>query len=477
MTLLLVVLASAEPTSRGASSFFLPEGAPYAQAPTPEALLTFRRGPHPVCTAKKPVPALADACAIHRHLTSEALPSKRLRATARRVLESLDPPKQALLSARLQLVRALRTQPCLQQQGVALFAAQESQLILTRQRETLQSYTSALRSMNRSDAVEVLPELITLVRTPYERLASTLPEQIAADYSGRINLLPRGLVSSLRVLARSVGYHLSDRATRPITVEAIRPEPSKRATLWLEGEELLTRAAGSIESIRLSGTEALEALKERMVGQHPEAVHAAPLAGLLGFKQLRPQLLFLSQLDVPELRRAGMIGRLALADPADHDELTKWLIKSPPDVDATVAKALRRFSDLASQRIRRVLPSQWPLPILRALVDQSDRFDQRPWYTALLEHKDTQIKVLAYAAMRKTKPEDWLTARLARFDACSAKHLRLLMPEPQRPQAKTRRAPAKAGSKTDTAAAEAAPLPEAEEIDDSAGSVVIPEGD
>ena len=172
-----------------------------------------------------------------------------------------------------------------------------------------------------------------------------------------------------------------------------------------------------------------------------------------------------------------MIGRLALADPADHDELTKWLIKSPPDVDATVAKALRRFSDLASQRIRRVLPSQWPLPILRALVDQSDRFDQRPWYTALLEHKDTQIKVLAYAAMRKTKPEDWLTARLARFDACSAKHLRLLMPEPQRPSAKTRTAPAKAGSKQDTAEAEAAPLPEAEEIDDSAGSVVIPEGD
>ena len=53
-----------------------------------------------------------------------------------------------------------------------------------------------------------------------------------------------------------------------------------------------------------------------------------------------------------------MIGRLALADPADHDELTKWLIKSPPDVDATVAKALRRFSDLASQRIRRALPSR-----------------------------------------------------------------------------------------------------------------------
>ena len=56
--------------------------------------------------------------------------------------------------------------------------------------------------MNRSDAVEVLPELITLVRTPYERLASTLPEQIAADYSGRINLLPRGLVSSLRACSQ-----------------------------------------------------------------------------------------------------------------------------------------------------------------------------------------------------------------------------------------------------------------------------------
>ena len=31
--------------------------------------------------------------------------------------------------------------------------------------------------------------------------------------------------------------------------------------------------------------------------------------------------------------------------------------------------------------------------------------------------------------------------------------------------------------KTDTVEAEAEPLPEAEEIDDSAGSVVIPEGD
>ena len=113
--------------------------------------------------------------------------------------------------------------------------------------------------MNRSDAVEVLPELITLVRTPYERLASTLPEQIAADYSGRINLLPRLAWSAACVLARSVGYHLSDRATRPITVEAIRPEPSKRATLWLEGGGAADAAAGSIESIRLSGTEAFSA--------------------------------------------------------------------------------------------------------------------------------------------------------------------------------------------------------------------------
>ena len=168
-----------------------------------------------------------------------------------------------------------------------------------------------------------------------------------------------------------------------------------------------------------------------------------------------------------------MIGRLALADPADHDELTKWLIKSPPDVDATVAKALRRFSDLASQRIRRVLPSQWPLPILRALVDQSDRFDQRPWYTALLEHKDTQIKVLAYAAMRKTKPEDWLTAtgllRCLQREAPASTYARA-----SAPFGKNAHSARKGRLKQDTVEAEVAPLLEAEEIDDSAGSVVIP---
>ena len=76
----------------------------------------------------------------------------------------------------------------------------------------------------------------------------------------------------------------------------------------------------------------------------------------------------------------------------------------------------------------------------------------------------------------KAKPEDWLTARLARFDACSAKHLRLLMPEPQRPSASAHGA-CKGRLKRILSAAEAAPLPEAEEIDDSAGSVVIPEGD
>ena len=87
---------------------------------------------------------------------------------------------------------------------------------------------------------------------------------------------------------------------------------------------------------------------------------------------------------------------------------------------------------------------------------QSDRFDQRPWYTALLEHKDTQIKVLAYAAMRKTKPEDWLTATpLASMPAaqstcgCSCRSLSAL---------RRKRAGRLQGRlKVDTAAAEAAP--------------------
>ena len=146
------------------------------------------------------------------------------------MLESLDPPKQALLSARLQLVCALRTQPCLQQQGWRL-AAQELKRPHAPARTSI--YTSARWSESirrRGGAARA----ITLVRTPYERLASTLPEQIAADHTGASPY--RGFVSSLRVLARSVGYHPSDAFRGPLRGGAIRPEPSKRATLWPGGE-------------------------------------------------------------------------------------------------------------------------------------------------------------------------------------------------------------------------------------------------
>ena len=352
----------------------------------------------------------------------------------------------------------------------------ESQMILGRQREALQAYTDALRSMNRAEAASILNEIVILVRRPYEVLAKQLPAQIAADYDGNINLLPGRLVSSLRLLARSVGHTLPDQATTPIFLQAKRRATEDRATLWLEGEELMVRSPGSLEALRLRGDEALEALKSRLKTDHPSVITAAEIAGAMGFTQLRQELVFLSQLEDPKLKRAGWIGRLGLAVAEDHDALVKWLISARPELSMELERALRRFSDLAGNRVRKVLPSQWPVPILKAMVAHSQRFDQRVWYTALLEHKDTTIKILAHAAMRKTKPEDWLTSKLRRHDACSAEHLRLLMPERKHlhkaARAKTPNS-SKASSPPPSEPLEG--LAEGEEIDDSAGSVEIPD--
>ena len=476
MSLLAVVLATTVPAAQGASSFLLPDGAPYLEAPDPPALITFVRGPHPVCATAKIRSPLADACALHAHLSEAPMTTKRLQSTARRVLKTLSGPKQSLLRARLLATKAQRTSPCLQQAGSKLFASLESQMILGRQREALQAYTDALRGMNRSEAASILNELVFLVRRPYELLARQLPPQIAADYSGNINLLPGRLVGSLRLLARSVGHTLPEQATTPIHLKAKRQASEERATLWLEDDELLVRSPGSLEALRLRGDEAVEALKERLKSDHPSVVNAAAIAGAMGFSQLRQPLVFLSQLDDPKLREAGWIGRLGLADAQDHDALVKWLLSARPPMSDELRRALRRFSELAGNRIRKVLPSQWPVPILRAMIANAQRFDQRVWYTALLEHQDTTIKILAHAAMRKTKPEDWLTSKLRRHDACSAEHLRLLMPERKHIH-KAARAPKKTGQKTsDSPRVEPlVGLAEGEEIDDSAGSVQIPE--
>ena len=250
-------------------------------------------------------------------------------------------------------------------------------MILARQREALQAYTDALRSMNRADAASILNEIVTLVRRPYEVLAKQLPPQIAADYDGNINLLPGRLVSSLRLLARSVGHTLPDQATTPIVLQAKRRATEDRATLWLEGEELMVRSPGSLEALRLRGDEALEALKSRLKTDHPSVITAAEIAGAMGFTQLRQELVFLSQLEDPKLKRAGWIGRLGLAAAEDHDALVKWLISARPELSMELERALRRFSDLAGNRVRKVLPSQWPVPILKAMVAHSQRFDQR----------------------------------------------------------------------------------------------------
>jgi len=307
-------------------------------------------------------------------------------------------------------------------------------------------------------------------------LSQQLPQQISADYDGNINLLPGRLVSSLRLLARSVGHSLPEQATTPIHLQAKRRASENRATLWLEGEELLVRSPGSLEALRLRGDDALEALKIRLKNDHPSVVTAAIIAGAMGFAQLRQQLVFLSQLDDPKLKRAGWIGRLGLAAAEDHDALVKWLISARPELSIELERALRRFSDLAGNRIRKVLPSRWPVPILRAMVAHSQRFDQRVWYTALLEHKDITIKILAHAAMRKTKPEDWLTSKLRRHDACSSEHLRLLMPERKHSHKASRTSKTSSPKISNPATSEPLEgLAEGEEIDDSAGSVEIPD--
>jgi hypothetical protein len=347
-------------------------------------------------------------------------------------------------------------------------------MILARQRDALQAYMLAMRGMDRMDARSILPEVVALVRQPYEYLAQQIPPEISADYAGTLDLLPTRLSSSLRLLARSVGQKLPDQATAPIQILTKRRPNAERERLWLEGEELMVRSPGALEPLRLRGDEALEALESRLKSDHPDVRQAARLAGVLGFTKLRSKLIFISGLDDPEVSRAGWTGRLGLASPDDHEALVKWLIKGKPQIDTNLETALRRFSDLAGARIRKVLPSQWPVPILKALVRHSNRFDQRVWYTALLVHKDPTIKVLAHAAMRKTKPEDWLTARLNRIDSCSADHLRLLMPERK---AVVRSRPTSSSSKPTPSGAKQVieGLAEDEEIDDSAGSVQIPE--
>ncbi len=478
MPLLAVVFASALSTTQGASSFLLPDGPPFVQAPSPAALIAFVRGPHPVCKAAKSRSPVADACALHAHLSDAPMEPKRLQSTARRVLTTLSGARQSLLRARLLALKAQRTLPCLQRAGSGLFASMESQMILGRQREALQAYSDALRGMNRAAAAPILGEIVTLVRRPYELLEKQLPPQISADYDGQINLLPGRLVSSLRLLARSVGHTLPEQATTPIYLQAKRRATEDRATLWLEGEELMVRSPGSLEALRLRGDEAQEALKVRLKNDHPSVVTAAVVAGLMGFTQLRQPLVFLSQLEDPKLKRAGWIGRLGLADAEDHEALVKWLLRARPDMSPELERALRRFSNLAGNRIRKVLPSQWPVPILKAMVARSQRFDQRIWYTALLEHKDRTIKILAHASMRKTKPEDWLTRKLRRYDACSAEHLRLLMPERKHHHTTSRVIkPNKAKTSNPKPSEPLEGLAEGEEIDDSAGSVQIPDED
>ncbi len=474
MSLLVVALAVLAPAPQGASSFLLPEGAPYTEAPTPEAMILFRRGPHPICSKPAAKSPLDDACKLYLHLTQTPLSTKRLQGLARRVVNSLGGSQQSLLRARLMAVKARRTVPCLQRSGAGLFAKAESRMILARQRDALQAYMLAMRGMDRMDARSILPEVVALVRQPYEYLAQQTPPEISADYAGIVDLLPTRLSSSLRLLARSVGQKLPDQATAPIQILTKRRPNAERERLWLEGEELMVRSPGALEPLRLRGDEALEALESRLKSDHPDVRQAARLAGVLGFTKLRSKLIFISELDDPQVSRAGWTGRLALASPDDHEALVKWLIKGKPQTDTNLETALRRFSDLAGARIRKVLPSQWPVPILKALVRHSNRFDQRVWYTALLEHKDPTVKVLAHAAMRKTKPEDWLTARLNRIDSCSADHLRLLMPERK---AVVRSRPTSSGSKPAPSGAKQVieGLADDEEIDDSAGSVQIPE--
>jgi hypothetical protein len=182
-------------------------------------------------------------------------------------------------------------------------------------------------------------------------------------------------------------------------------------------------------------------------------------------------LVFLSELDNETLQRAGWVGRVGLAHADDHDAIVKWLIKSRPKVSPALRQALRRFSDLAGNRIKRVLPNQWPDDVLTAMISHSVRFDQRAWYTALLQHKNLHVRILAHAAMRKTKPEDWLTARLEKASPCAADHLRLLVPS-QRAVRVVKRAAAKAvpAVRSNDTASE-------DEIEDHAGSIEIPEDD
>jgi hypothetical protein len=339
-------------------------------------------------------------------------------------------------------------------------------MILGRQRDALRAYIRALKSMEKDAAGALLGELISLLRLPYERLKSGLPEGIEADFEGRIELLPPRLIGNLKRLARSLGQTLPIAALEPISVETQRRSSTQGARLWREGEELMLRSPGSLEPLRLKGGSAAQALEQRLRADAPDVAVAAFLAGSFGFSQLFSRLVFLSELDEPELSRAGWVGRVALANASDHEAISKWLLKSKPSMDPRLNVALRRYSALAGKRIARILPSQWPLPILKAMISHSGRFDQRQWYSALLTHKDDTIKILAHAAMRKTKPEAWLTAKLDKIDTCAADHLRLLMPA-----ARLRKAKSKAAVKPlqrDT-------LPEPEEVDDSAGSIAVPD--
>jgi hypothetical protein len=477
LALLAISLASLGPASQGVPSFLLPEGTPYTAIPEPAALLLFRRGPHPVCAQTKGKKELADACSLHAHLSDTPLRTKTLQPLARRVLATLKGADQALLRARLLGAKARRTQPCLQIAGAAAFAGAESRMILSRQRDALQAYGRALKSTNRKQAGVLMGEIVPLVRLPYDRLASQMPATIIADLNGTIDLLPPRLIIGLRRLARSVGYSLSDQDTRPIRLATKRREESGHTRLWREGEELLIHSKGSLEPLRLRGDAAAAELEKRLTADDPDVARAAELVGVFGFSNLAGRLVFLSEIDDPKLSRVGWIGRTGLARAADHNAIVKWLLKTQPEVTPALARALRRFSNLAGNRIKKVLPSQWPLPILSAMVSHSTRFDQRVWYTALLEHKDPTIKVLAHAAMRKTKPEEWLTARLDRVNRCAANHLRILMPS-VRPVGIKKPSSKGTGTRQEPNPTEGSePLPEDEEISDQAGSVVVPEGD
>jgi hypothetical protein len=403
---------------------------------------------------------------LHAHLTISPLAQRRLQPLARRVLNSLRGADQALLRARLLAMKARRSRPCLREHGSRLFAAAESRMLLLRLRDAFDAYERALRQMNRDRAARVLPEVITLLRSPYERLAALVDSSQLADLDGAMDLLPPGLLRAAKQLAHSLSVELPEAALTPISRTTRRSTNADRRRLWLEGDELLIIPKDAQAPLRLRGDAAAQALEQRLVPDDPDVIAAARATGQLGIEPLLDRLVFLSQLDDPAIQRAGWLGRLGMAAGPDHKILIRWLLSRRPEVTSHLASALRRFSDRAGTEISKIPPSRWPIPVLKAMLADSSRYDRRAWYSATLQHQDLSVRVLAHASMRRLKPEDWLTARLDKAARCAAQHLRALAPAPRRTAPKPEQA---------AAASTTANSLISEEIEDSAGSVQIPD--